>query len=563
DLERLEWRHEDREEWEPLLDINDLRGQVVEATLTAAKAAKNQAQKAKTAAEAAQAGAEVAQELAQASVAGAKIQAEAAERSAASAHDAWSGAQDARRESENARLGAVQAQDAADAARPRAEPAGESAQAAADRAEETAKGVFLARNEAQAAHRGALAAQEAAQTARLLAEAAAETAAADAAHAAAEQAAEAAAAQTAQAVQDAARDAAEKAAESAETAQQYSGKPPIIQNGTWWTWNADMQAYKDSGEAARGEVGPAGVAGPIGPQGAPGETGPQGVQGEKGDTGDAGPAGPKGDTGDPGPKGDTGEAGPAGEPGPVGPQGDVGPAGPKGDPGGTGPMGPKGDTGDAGVGIQSIERTSGTGAAGTTDTYTITMTDGSTSTFQVYNGADGTGAGDMTKSVYDPQGKNTDIFGYVDETVRDVKVEADAAPTENSPNPVSSGGTFAAPAAKQPTLAGQPGQVVGFDAEGAAAAVPGWRNSPLLDNGHFVPVYEGSKMVLPVNQRNVSGTIAAPGYFIDRWKLISGSVTITEGGLLLSGTMAQILEAAPGQEVTASYLADGGVFPAE
>lgn len=50
--------------------------------------------------------------------------------------------------------------------------------------------------------------------------------------------------------------------------------------------------------------------------------------------------------------------------------------------------GPKGDTG---VGIASIARTSGTGAAGTTDTYTITMTNGSTATFTVYNGKDGAG----------------------------------------------------------------------------------------------------------------------------------------------------------------------------
>jgi hypothetical protein len=43
--------------------------------------------------------------------------------------------------------------------------------------------------------------------------------------------------------------------------------------------------------------------------------------------------------------------------------------------------------------IASIERTSGDGSAGTTDTYTITYQDDSTDTFTVYNGADGaTGA---------------------------------------------------------------------------------------------------------------------------------------------------------------------------
>jgi hypothetical protein len=79
-----------------------------------------------------------------------------------------------------------------------------------------------------------------------------------------------------------------------------------------------------------------------------------------------------------------------------------------------GPLrGEKGDTGADGVdgrGIVSVTRTSGTGAPGTTDTYTITYTDNTTSTFQVYNGADGEGAGDMLKSIYDPNNKNADAF---------------------------------------------------------------------------------------------------------------------------------------------------------
>jgi hypothetical protein len=70
----------------------------------------------------------------------------------------------------------------------------------------------------------------------------------------------------------------------------------------------------------------------------------------------------------------------------------------------------KGEPGDAGRGIVSIARTSGTGAPGTVDTYTITYTDGTTDTYQVRNGADGSGAGDMTKSVYD-----TNNSGIVDD----------------------------------------------------------------------------------------------------------------------------------------------------
>ena len=49
----------------------------------------------------------------------------------------------------------------------------------------------------------------------------------------------------------------------------------------------------------------------------------------------------------------------------------------------------KGNRGDNGVGITGIERTSGNGAAGTTDTYTINYSNSTTSTYQVVNGANG------------------------------------------------------------------------------------------------------------------------------------------------------------------------------
>ena len=66
-----------------------------------------------------------------------------------------------------------------------------------------------------------------------------------------------AAAKSAQEAAESAQEAAESAtgaAESAETAQEYSGKPPIIQNDTWWTWDAETGEYVDTGEAARGDV---------------------------------------------------------------------------------------------------------------------------------------------------------------------------------------------------------------------------------------------------------------------------------------------------------------------
>lgn len=75
-------------------------------------------------------------------------------------------------------------------------------------------------------------------------------------------------------------------------------------------------------------------------------------------------------------------------------------------------------------------------------------------------------------------------------------------------------------------------------------------NRNLLDNWYFVN---------PVNQRDVSGTISSAGYFLDRWKLVSGSVTINTDGITLNGTMQQVLETAPVGTVTASALTQAGV----
>lgn len=84
---------------------------------------------------------------------------------------------------------------------------------------------------------------------------------------------------------------------------------------------------------------------------------------------------------------------------------------PRGD---TGAPGPQGATGN---GISGIALKNGTHAPGTSDVYTITLTDGTTFDFEVYNGANGQGAGDMLASVYDPQGKRTDIYKYVDDAI--------------------------------------------------------------------------------------------------------------------------------------------------
>lgn len=64
----------------------------------------------------------------------------------------------------------------------------------------------------------------------------------------------------------------------------------------------------------------------------------------------------------------------------------------------------------------------------------------------------------------------------------------------------------------------------------------------------------------PVNQRNVSGTISMTGaYFLDRWKLTSGTVILNSDGITLNGTMVQILESAVGAPVVATVLTEAGV----
>lgn len=71
----------------------------------------------------------------------------------------------------------------------------------------------------------------------------------------------------------------------------------------------------------------------------------------------------------------------------------------------TGPQGDKGDTGDAGRGIVSIEKTN---TVGLVDTYTITYTDSTTSTFDVTNGEDGIDGKSFT-----PKGAYSALTEYV------------------------------------------------------------------------------------------------------------------------------------------------------
>lgn len=127
-----------------------------------------------------------------------------------------------------------------------------------------------------------------------------------------------------------AQDQAEIYAKMAETSS--AQNPYIGENGNWYIWSSDLGTFADSGIAAQGETGETG---------AKGDTGIQGIQGETGATGE------KGDTGD---------------------------------------QGVAGTNGIDGVGISSVVKS---GTVGLVDTYNISFTDGSTTTFTVSNGADG------------------------------------------------------------------------------------------------------------------------------------------------------------------------------
>lgn len=148
----------------------------------------------------------------------------------------------------------------------------------------------------------------------------------------------------------------------------------------------------------------ASLVGPEGKQGKDGERGIQGPRGQQGDKGDKGDIGPQGAKGDTGPsnvlsigsvtKGNEANATITGESpnqilnlvlpkGDKGDRGDTGATGPQGEDGKTGPQG---ETGATGNGILSIQKTA---TAGLVDTYTITFTDGTTTTFDVTNGEDG------------------------------------------------------------------------------------------------------------------------------------------------------------------------------
>ena len=104
-------------------------------------------------------------------------------------------------------------------------------------------------------------------------------------------------------------------------------------------------------------------------------------------------------------------------------------------------------TGDGAFALTGIELISGSHLPGTYDTYRLTKTDGTYLDVQVYNGADGSGVGDMVASLYDPQNKRTDIFEYADEAAADAAGEVSESLAE-----VATSGAYADLTGKPPEI---------------------------------------------------------------------------------------------------------------
>lgn len=317
-------------------------------------------------------------------------------------------------QAEAARQGAAAAQTAAENAQDAAETARDQSVAAAGTIGDSVEQAQDAASQASSAKDAAVAAQTAAETAKTAAETAsgqAQTAATQAAGSAT--AAQTAATQAGDAKTDAetARNEAETSASSAaNSASDAERAAAEAEQAKTYIENMDMD----------GETLPAGssvtVTKTISPEGdllfVIGV--PQGIQGDKGETGETGATGPQGVS-------VTNAT--------VNEDGDLVITLSAGDPINAGsvigPKGEQGDVGPTGASVDRIERTSGTGAPGTTDTYTVYLTDGQTGgTFQVYNGSNGTGSGDFMADGSVPMTGDLQMGGH--------KITNLAEPTDNT-----------------------------------------------------------------------------------------------------------------------------------
>lgn len=97
--------------------------------------------------------------------------------------------------------------------------------------------------------------------------------------------------------------------------------------------------------------------------------------------------------------------------GPQGPQGETGARGPQGETGAQGPAGADGVTPNIQVGTTT---TLAAGSAATVKRRAGSPDAAPILDFGIPKGADAVNPGDMTKAVYDPNGKAQDVFAYAD-----------------------------------------------------------------------------------------------------------------------------------------------------
>lgn len=317
-------------------------------------------------------------------------------------------------QAEAARQGAAAAQTAAENAQGAAETARDQSVAAAGTIGDSVEQAQTAAGQASSAKDAAVAAQTAAETAKTAAETASgqsQTAAAQAAGSATT--AQDAATQAGDAKTDAetARNEAETSASSAaNSASDAESAATEAEQAKTYIENMDME----------GETLPAGSSVTVTKTTSPeGDLlfligVPQGIQGDKGETGETGATGPQGVS-------VTNAT--------VNKDGDLVITLSAGDPINAGsvigPQGIQGEVGPTGASVDHIDRTSGTGAPGTTDTYTVYLTNGQTGgTFQVYNGSNGTGSGDFMADGSVPMTGDLQMGGH--------KITNLAEPTDNT-----------------------------------------------------------------------------------------------------------------------------------
>lgn len=288
-------------------------------------------------------------------------------------------------QAEAARHGAAAAQTAAENAQDAAETARDQSVAAAGTIGDSVEQAQTAAGQASSAKDAAVAAQTAAETAKT----AAETASGQAQTAATQASGSATAAQTSATQAGDAKTDAETARNEAETSASSAANSA-----------SDAESAATEAEQAKtyienmnmeGETLPAGSSVTVTKTTSPEGNllfvigVPQGIQGDKGETGETGATGPQGVSVTNATVDEDGDLVITLSSGSPINAGSV-----------IGPQGIQGEVGPTGASVDRIERTSGTGAPGTTDTYTVYLTDGETGgTFQVYNGSNGTGSGDF------------------------------------------------------------------------------------------------------------------------------------------------------------------------